>query len=272
MEQEASKELAGGIGLGRRSAPTGFELAPDFEYTSGRYLVRFARNEDEVARACRLRYEVFNLELGEGLEGSHESGLDRDEFDAQCQHLLVLDTKTDEVVGTYRMQLRESADAGRGFYSATEFDLGAVPDAILDDMVELGRACTSVEHRTRKVLNLLWKGMTAYLVHHRKRYFFGCSSLTCQDPAVGLATHRWLVERGYAREDLLIPPLPAYVCEGDATSAKPAKVPTLFTLYLRLGARVCGPPAIDRFFGTIDFLTLIDTGTMDQAIFRSYAD
>lgn len=137
-------------------------------------------------------------------------------------------------------------------------------------MVELGRACTAVDHRKRAVLNLLWRGMVAYLQHHRRRYFFGCSSLTSQDPAEGLATWEALQQRGYAHPRVFAPPLPAYACHG--AGGKAANLPTLFTLYLRVGARVCGPPAIDRFFGTIDFLTLVDTQTMDQAIFRNYID
>ncbi len=260
------RDAGGGIGI--RGAGASRDLVPPFEYRHKHYLVRFAHDEDDIDRVCRLRYEVFNLELGEGFESSHADRRDRDPYDPQCHHLMVVDTRTDECVGTYRVQIAETAEAGIGFYSASEFDFSVLPREVLDGMVELGRACTSLEHRTRAVLGLLWRGIVTYLLHHRRRYFFGCSSLTSQDPAIGLATYQALIDRGYAHDELHVPPLPSYVCEGGG--AKPAKIPTLFTLYLRAGARVCGPPAIDRYFGTIDFLTVLDTQTMDQKLFRSY--
>lgn len=261
----------GGI-AGDRGAWTPRASVPPFSYTQGSYRVRFAQSEEDVDRACALRYEVFNLELGEGLEESHATRRDRDTYDAQCDHLVVEECGTGAVVGTYRMQLEEHARRGIGFYSATEFDLSALPRGIVTEMVELGRACTAVEHRTRAVLNLLWRGMAAYLLFNKKRYFFGCSSLTSQDPALGLAAWRQLERRGYVHPKLHVPVLPAYACSADTVSDAPVAIPTLFTLYLRVGARVCGPPALDRFFGTIDFLTLLDTQSMDAAIFRSYVD
>ena len=257
--------MTAGIGGGRLARRS---LIPPFEYREKRYLLRFAHTAEDLDRVFALRYDVFNVELGEGLESSHAERRDTDPYDEQCQHLMVIDTKTDRCVGTYRLQVREAADAGIGFYSASEFDLSAVPDEILDGMVELGRACVALDHRKRSTLNMLWRGMVAYLKHHQKRYFFGCSSLTSQDPAVGAATWEDLQARGYAHPDVYIPPLPSYVCDGEG--GRPAKIPTLFTLYLRVGARVCGPPALDRFFGTIDFLTLVDTRTMDQVIFQNY--
>ncbi len=266
------KPTTGGGAVGRRGSEFLRDLVPPYEYRQGRYFVRFARNEGDVDRCCKLRYEVFNLELGEGFESSHVTRRDRDSYDDQCHHLIVEDVKTGAVVGTYRLQMKEAADAGIGFYSASEYDLSSVPAEILSGMVELGRACTAIEHRTRAVLNLLWRGIATYMLHNRRRYVFGCSSLTSQDPALGLATHRYLLERGYGHPELDIQPLPTFVCESTEDARTSVKLPTLFTLYLRLGARVCGPPAIDRFFGTIDFLTLIDTGTMDQGIFRSYVD
>lgn len=262
------KETIAGIGV--TGTRTRASLAPPFEYREKGYLLRFARTDEDLDQVFALRYEVFNVELGEGLESSHAARRDRDVYDDQCQHLMVVDTETERCIGTYRLQIAEAAEAGVGFYSASEFDLGSLPREILDGMVELGRACVVLDHRKRSVLNMLWRGMAAYLLHHGKRYFFGCSSLTSQDPAVGAATWDHLQARGYAHPSVYVPPLPSYVCEGEG--GLPAPIPTLFTLYLRCGARVCGPPALDRFFGTIDFLTLLDTQSMDQAIFRNYVD
>lgn len=234
--------------------------------------MRFATDDHDVDRACRLRYDVFNLELGEGLEGSAATERDFDEFDEQCQHLLVLDTRTDEVVGTYRMQVREAAEAGCGFYSATEYDLSVLSEELLDGIVELGRACTSARHRNPAVIQLLWRGMLAYLRHNERRYFFGCSSLTSQDPALGLATHEYLAAKGFAHPSIEVQPLPGYACITDGPIPRRVKIPKLFAMYLRQGATVCSGPALDRFFGTIDFLTLFDTEAVDRKLLEGHGD
>jgi len=246
------------------------QFTPDYEYRFRHYLMRFARTSRDIDAVCRLRYDVFNVELGEGLEESRATGLDRDEYDDQCQHLMVIDTKNNTVVGTYRMQVRESADAGLGFYSASEFDLSSMPSKMQSQAVELGRACTDIKHRSRTVLDLLWRGIMTYLHTNKRRYVFGCSSLTSQDPALGLETHAYLTRRGYTHSSLDLQPLPSYVCESPGPSESKVKIPPLFALYLRYGVKVCGPPAIDRFFGTIDFLTMLDTDEMAPSVLAAF--
>ena len=86
------------------------------------YAVRFAVSKEEVRKALRLRYEVFNLELQDGLAASHDSGLDEDEFDAVCDHLIITEEASGSVVGTYRMQSGAMAARNLGYYSAREFD------------------------------------------------------------------------------------------------------------------------------------------------------
>jgi putative hemolysin len=100
---------------------------PTLETREGRYLVRFARTREEIDAALKLRFEIFNLELGEGLASSFHTGRDLDEYDEYCHHLIILDTDQTQIVGTYRMQTYEMAPAGNGFYSATEFDFTHFP-------------------------------------------------------------------------------------------------------------------------------------------------
>ena len=176
---------------------------PDFEVTEGRYRSRFARTEEDVQEVLRLRYEVFNLELGEGLEESAATGLDRDRFDDQCHHLMVEDVAGDgRVVGTYRLQHAAMAERGHGFYTDQEYDLSAWRSDVLRDSVEIGRACIAREHRHGLVLLLLWQGLGAYANHHAKRYFFGCCSLTSQDPAEGRRAHEHLRRAGRLHPEL----------------------------------------------------------------------
>ena len=239
---------------------------PPFEIAEGRYVVRFARTREEVDAALELRFEVFNLELGEGLAASFATGRDVDEFDAVCHHLIVLDTDENRVVGTYRCQTSEMA-AARGFYSAGEFDLSRLPADVLTDAVELGRACVAQSHRNTQVLFLLWKGLAAYVVFNRKRYLFGCCSLTSQDEAEGQRAFEFLRQSGDLHPTLGVLPRPGLECNQDHSSddeTAEVNIPKLFRIYLRFGARVCGPPAIDRLFKTIDFLVLFDVQEMTE--------
>ncbi|HKP10994.1 MAG TPA: GNAT family N-acyltransferase [Blastocatellia bacterium] len=237
---------------------------PPFEIAEGRYLVRFARTREEIDAALRLRFEVFNLELGEGLAASFAAGRDVDEFDEVCHHLIVLDADANRVVGTYRCQTGEMA-AAKGFYSASEFDLSRLPADVLRDAVELGRACVAQSHRNTQVLFLLWKGLAAYVTANRKRYLFGCCSLTSQDEGEGRRAFELLKQQGHLHTAFSVTPKAGLECRGDdlmAGEAAEVRIPKLFNIYLRFGARVCGPPAIDRLFKTIDFLVLFDAQEM----------
>jgi putative hemolysin len=256
------------MSLNRAFVPT-----PLRSLIGGRYRTRVARSAADLDAVLRLRYEVFNLELDEGLRSSHLTGRDRDAFDAQCDHLLVEDQGSGEVVGTYRMQTAERAREGIGFYSAGEFDLSGLTTPVLDRSVEIGRACIAREHRSRSVLFLLWRALAGYVIEHRKRYLFGCSSLTSQDPAAGLCAFEEFRASGHLHSQLRVEPLPGLGCE--AATPAPAgsvRIPILFRTYLRHGALVCGPPAIDRAFRTIDFLTILDIHTLPARLREIYLD
>jgi len=250
---------------------------PEVEIREGRYLARFARFPKEVEAALQLRFEVFNLELGEGLASSYVTGQDRDEFDDSCHHLIVLDTHEEMVVGTYRLQTGETASAGAGFYSGREFDLSLLPKGVLENSVELGRACIAKDHRNTHVLFLLWKGIAAYVAHNQKRYLFGCCSLTSQDRYEGDHVFKYLKARGHLHEQFCVSPQAGLECvcsaaEAECAAPRPVQstlsaevvLPKLFKSYLRFGAKVCGPPAIDREFRTIDFLVIFDVDGMDH--------
>ena len=249
------------------ASAAGFTAGPAaVEVREGPYVVRFARTGAELDAALRLRFEVFNLELEEGLEASFSTGRDRDAFDATCHHLMIFHDESNEAVGTYRLQTSEIASAG--FYSAAEFDLSRLPAGVVGQSVELGRACIAREHRCPQVLFLLWKGLGAYLRLTRKRYLFGCCSLTSQDPREGEAVLSLLEEGGHLHRDFFVPPQPGYACRAESMTGGgevTAEIPRLFRTYLRFGAKACGPPAIDRLFKTIDFFVIFDLADLDLA-------
>jgi putative hemolysin len=236
----------------------------------GRYEVRFARNTAELDAIQRLRFEVFNLELGEGLASSFETGRDVDEFDAVCHHLIVSDLEEDEIVGCYRLQTAAMAAENRGFYSAGLFDLSTLPPTVLDKSVELGRACIAGSHRSSVVLFLLWKGLAHYVAHNQMRYLFGCCSLSSQDPNEGSAVRRYLEERGHLHPEWRLLPVVGAACPIVAEAAAAKTLPPLFRTYLRYGAKVCGPPAIDREFKTIDYLVVLDVDALSRGSFKLF--
>jgi putative hemolysin len=262
-------------GLSLPSAPP----RPQVHAEVGRYRLRLAESAEDRLAACRLRFKVFNIEMGEGLESSYQTGLDTDRFDRVCEHLLVEDKQENNpsrrVVGTYRMQSGTTAARNLGYYSEQEFNF-APYEPLRPGILELGRASIDREHRTPEVLTLLWRGIAQYATDMGLRYLLGCSSINSKDPAEGWQMYRQL-EHYRVSPEFETSPTEAYACptelegvdtqpvpslqvvsEASASTASAPKVPKLLRTYLTIGARIGGPPAWDREFGTIDFLTLLD--------------
>jgi putative hemolysin len=259
--------------IGLAGYPVAKETLPTSESRRGDYVLRFAQTPEELDAVLKLRFEVFNLELDEGFQESFQTGKDEDELDARFHHLAISLESTGDIVGTYRMQTAHMAEAMGGFYSEGEFDLSGIPSDILRESVEIGRACVAREHRNGRVLQLLWRGLAQYLMWNEKRYLFGCCSLTSQDRDLGYRVHQFLIEEGHAHPACRVIPREGLECPADAVRDGPrpdVHIPALFQSYLNLGARVCGPPAIDQLFQTIDYLVLLDTHALDERIFRVF--
>ena len=245
----------------------------------GKYRLRTAESPEDRDAACRLRFKVFNIEMGEGLESSYQTGLDTDKFDLFCEHLLVEDKVTRRIVGTYRMQSGVTAASNLGYYSEQEFHF-APYEALRAGILELGRASIDREHRTPEVLTLLWRGIAQYATDMGLRYLIGCSSFNSQDPSEGWQMYHQL-EHYRVSPEFATQPTKAYACptEHEGADAQPSpcqqdqslptptpvKAPKLLKTYLAIGARICAPPAWDREFGTIDFLTLLDLRLMSPS-------
>lgn len=230
----------------------------------GAYRLRLAANQAEREAAFRLRFMVFNLELQEGLEPAYLTGLDTDKFDAICDQLVVEHAPTAQIVGTYRLQTGPTAAVNCGYYSAREFDF-APYEPLRDQIVELGRACIHRDHRSTEVLYLLWRGIAAYAVASGCRYLIGCSSLTSQDERHGMATYEYLSDY-LVEEELRTEPTRPFQLSFSGTIQSDPTIPKLLRTYLAIGAKICGPPAIDREFKTIDFLTLLDMQALHPRI------
>ena len=255
---------------------------PDFpELRAGNLGVRLARTPAELDAIQFLRYRVFYLEMGAHADAiTAATKRDRDSFDAISDHLLVVDHAIgpgpEGVVGTYRLIQQERAAAMGRFYSAEEYDIAPLT-RFPGRLLELGRSCVDAPYRNRAAMQLLWRGIAAYVFQHQIDLMFGCASLHGTDPdMVG-------VELTYLYHNHLAPPalrpraLPdRYVdmrrLAPDMVDSKRAlnQLPPLIKGYLRLGGFVGDGAVIDRQFNTTDVAIVVKTDLVTDKYYRHY--
>lgn len=226
------------------------------------YVAGFTNSDRCIEAALRLRCEVFNIELNEGLSASALTGLDRDEFDAQMTHLVLMDRETGRIIGTYRMQAVNRALTQKGIYSAQEYDLAPL-EPYFEEAIECGRACVALGHRSLLAMLAMWLGIGAYMNLYGLRYLFGCCSLTTQEPLDGWRAMKTIRGNNYLHPNISVPVREDFSCgprslEFDPETGDSIPLPNLFRTYMRLGMKVISEPALDRAFGTVDFLVLMD--------------
>lgn len=233
----------------------------------GRYRTHLA-SPTEIEAAQRLRHQVFTTEYS-ALLGSPAASTasDVDEWDDRCDHLVVTDDLTGEVVGTYRLLPPEQATALGRTYGDGEFDLSRHA-ALRPATVEAGRSCVHPDHRTGAVITQLWAGIARYMFEREHRYLAGCASIPLADGGV-TAAGVWDLVRGehLAPAALRVVPHRPFDVESPARPRQ-LRVPPLVRGYLRLGARVCGRPAHDPAFGTADLYVLLDVDAVDHRVLR----
>jgi len=232
-----------------------------------RYTVRIARNPDEIREAQRLRFRVFAEDLGARLDSAH--GIDEDEFDAHCRHLVVRDEASGEIVGTYRILSPEGAAAAGGFYSEREFDLGRLAH-LRPSMAEVGRSCIHPAFRNGSVIAMLWAGLARHVLSNRYAHLIGCASIGLADGGGNAtAVFRKLCGTNLAPSEYRVfphNPLPLR----DTAANPPASVPPLLKGYLRAGAYICGDPAWDPDFNSADLLVLLPLARVEARYARHF--
>ena len=223
--------------------------------------VSWAQHQDEVRQAQRLRYQVFAEEMGARLSGPLP-GHDIDLFDDYCEHLLVRDAASDAVIGTYRVLTPAQAARIGSFYTDLEFDLTRLR-GLRSRMVELGRSCVHPEHRQGGVILALWGALTQFMVRNQLDVMIGCASIGMQHqglPGGHAAASIWRQLRATHLAPLdchVLPRLPLPVHQLDQGLV--VEPPALIKGYLRLGAKVLGPPAWDPDFNTADLPMMMRT-------------
>ena len=216
--------------------------------------VRLATSASEIVAAQRLRYKVFCEEMGADLH--RHDGRDGDEFDAVCDHLIVIDESQDKVVGTYRIMAPWAARSVRRMYSEGEFRIDNLRP-IAHEIFEVGRACIHPAYRSSGALARLWSGLGSYVRQHGVKYLAGCASVSLDSGALNVGALRSeLLARHLAPDEFRVEPIRGLQSLGDPMGARPA-MPPLLKGYLRLGAWVCGEPAWDPDFDSADFFVLL---------------
>lgn len=230
--------------------------------TPPRYSLLVAREGEEVLAAQRLRYRVFAEEMGATLRTT-VPGVDVDDFDAHCDHLVVREDVTGEIVGCYRMLPPERVAEAGMLYSETEFDLRNLAP-LRSSLVETGRSCVHPDHRTGAVVSLVWAGIARYMLLSGHTWLAGCASVPLQDGGK-LAAGVWdtVRHRHLAPAEYRVRPLRPWD-PADIEVPRRTAIPPLLRGYLRLGAWVCGPPAVDADFGVADLFVLLGLDRIDQ--------
>ncbi len=238
-----------------------------------RYEVSIARTAAEVREAQQLRYQVFVEEMGASASAAvSASELDIDEYDADCQHLIVRDTQSDLVVGCYRIMCPETAQRRGAYYSDSEFDLTRLAN-IRPTTAEVGRACIHPDFRTGSVIMLLWSGLARFMVENNYEYVIGCASIPLSDGhANAVAVYEQVAATCLAPSEYRVFPKNPYPLRAnqvdesqDSSRVIPiarARVPALVKGYSRLGAWICGEPAWDPDFNTADLFVLLPISRM----------
>lgn len=239
------------------------------ETSSKQLTVALAANLHEVREAQRLRYRVFAEEMGAHVPG-REQGIDCDIYDAYCQHLLVRDTESNEVVGTYRILTGAQARRIGGFYSDEEFDLTRL-NPLRDATVEVGRSCVHPDYRNGATIAFLWSGVCAYVLRHNYQYLMGCASIGMADGGRSAASiYRRLAETHLSPAEYRVFPRSGLTLEGLDSDTGKAPLPPLIKGYMRLGSYVCGAPAWDPKFNTADLLILLPLARFNPRYARHF--
>jgi L-ornithine Nalpha-acyltransferase len=244
---------------------------------AGRFTVRLAECDADVAAAQRLRYRVFVEEMGaRASPGNRAERRERDRFDPYFDHLLLIDNESTNpevergVVGVYRLMTGSRARQGIGFYGASEYDL-ALLESYPRETLELGRSCVDLEHRGGAGMHLLWTGLGEYVATHGVSILFGVASFHGSDPGPLAQALSYLHHHHLAPPDLRVRAVPGrhvpmdiLPCEQVDKVEALRQIPALIKAYLRLGGFVGEGAYIDHEFNTVDVCLLMDTSRMVQ--------
>ncbi len=254
-----------------------FEPKISINQKVGSFRLKTADTLNELKSAFELRYEVFHNEF-KGM--SKKTGWDIDEYDFHCDHLIIIDEKSNTVAGAYRLNSSQFSDR---FYSSREFNTTRV---LADDgvKIELGRACIKKEYRRGVVISLLWKGIADYMSKSQAQILFGCASFPVRTARQAALLHRYFFEEKKYAPEFFSPPTLAYkmpdfeaweahykrTLTAEERFEAESLIPSLCGIYLKMGAFLGGEPAWDEEFGCLDFLTILQREDLNRSLWHRY--
>lgn len=254
-----------------------FKSKVDIYHDKGPFILKTITDSEELVEALRLRYQVFHREM---IGKTKPRGIDVDEFDFVCDHLIIIDKKSNKIVGTYRLNCSKFSNQ---FYSANEFNLRRIFEQP-GIKLELGRACIHKDFRRGIVISLLWRGIAEYMNATNSDVLFGCASIKTDSPRQAALLYRHFeVEKRFTSKffcpptlRFTMPTLDSWILSlnRDLTLAEQTEVenlvPSLCKSYLKAGAYLGGEPAYDEEFKCIDFLTILPRENLNRSLWRKY--
>lgn len=248
-----------------------FKPKHPFKIDADDFQIKIAENEADIHKAQKLRHQIF---LEEGLGVSHETGLDFDEYDQLADHLMIIDNASGDAVGTYRLIHSQHS---KKFYSQGEFNLDHFLK--IDGIkLEMGRACTHANFRNGRTMDLLWQGLSHYILISNVRYLFGCSSVDTTEPDTMFSMLKSLYNHAQLKNNYGIHPIGAFVwpeaeklfARAEPMNGYKKELPPLLRSYLHAGSFVHGMPAYDKDFACFDLLTILDLKELNEKFAQRY--
>lgn len=264
------------------SGKTSLERLPDHELLGkiGQLSTRLAVSQQEIKQAQKLRYDVFYEEMSARKKLAQKiSGLDRDKFDLDSDHLLVLDDQSEPLlVGTQRLKTVAGDTANLNFYSQSEFDVETMVRKHKDlTFMELGRSCILTEYRSKRTMELMWQGTWAYAVERHVDVMIGCASFELSQLDKSLKSMKFLATHAGVNQDWHASAIGKQSIDlehidtplADLKSAM-RDMPPLVKGYMRLGARFSRQAVIDEEFGTVDMLVVLCVNEINPRYIKYY--
>lgn len=248
-----------------------FKPKHPFTIDADDFLIKIAETPEDIHKAQKLRHQIF---IEEGLGRTNESGLDFDEYDQLADHLMIIDKASGDAVGTYRLIHSQHS---RKFYSQSEFNL----DGFLKTegiKLEMGRACTHSQFRNGRTMDLLWQGLSHYILISNVRYLFGCSSVDTTEAETMFSMLKSLYNHAQLKTDYGIHPIGNFIwpdaekifARSEPMNGYKKELPPLLRSYLHAGSFVHGMPAYDKDFLCFDLLTILDLKELNEKFAQRY--
>ncbi|MFH1223313.1 MAG: GNAT family N-acyltransferase [Pseudomonadota bacterium] len=243
------------------------------EWSNQKYAIGIANTASESDEVYRLRYDIFNIELNEGIKENERTLRDMDKFDPNCDHLIIKDTASGKIIATYRIHPSWNMHKD-GFYTSTEFNISKL-GLEKKRSIEVGRACVHPEHRGNNMLvTMMWVGIRKYCEKNNVEYLFGVASIPKCSIEELSSLYSDLLKKGALIDDGKVTPLPdqkAQLVSDPPGTYRKELVSSLLKGYIKMGAKLMGQPVFDPVFRCYDFFVLLEMRSVNWTYVDSFS-